>query len=70
MEERLGSSAVFDIDSIGLVKLLTRLNQGEDIAGIGPVRLAKRGMARAFQLVNIFPGMSVAQTIAVAVSRK
>ena len=31
--DRLGSSAVFDIDSIGLIKLLTRLNQGTDLAG-------------------------------------
>ena len=41
--------------------------KGEDIAGLGPVRLAQRGMARAFQLVHIFPSMSVADTIAVAV---
>jgi branched-chain amino acid transport system ATP-binding protein len=41
--------------------------KGEDIAGIGPVKLAKRGMARAFQLVHIFPALTVAQTIAVAV---
>ena len=41
--------------------------KGEDIAGIGPVKLARRGMARAFQLVHIFPAMTVAQTIAVAV---
>ena len=41
--------------------------KGEDIAGIGPVRLAKRGMARAFQLVHIFPALTVAQTIGVAV---
>ena len=41
--------------------------KGHDIAGIGPVRLAKRGMARAFQLVHIFPAMTVAETIAVAV---
>jgi len=41
--------------------------KGEDIAGIGPVALAKRGMARAFQLVHIFPAMTVAETIAVAV---
>ena len=41
--------------------------KGEDIAGIGPVALARRGMARAFQLVHIFPAMTVAQTIAVAV---
>jgi len=41
--------------------------RGEDIAGIGPVVLARRGMARAFQLVHIFPAMTVGQTIAVAV---
>jgi branched-chain amino acid transport system ATP-binding protein len=41
--------------------------KGEDIAGIGPVKLAKRGMARAFQLVHIFPALTVAQTIAAAV---
>ena len=41
--------------------------KGEDIAGIGPVMLAKRGMARAFQLVHIFPELTVGETIAVAV---
>jgi branched-chain amino acid transport system ATP-binding protein len=41
--------------------------QGRDIAGIGPVRLAALGMARSFQLVNIFPGLTVAETLAVAV---
>ena len=41
--------------------------KGQDIAGIGPVKLARRGMARAFQLVHIFPSMTVAETIAVAV---
>jgi len=41
--------------------------KGSDIAGIGPVALAKQGMARAFQLVHIFPAMTVAQTISVAV---
>jgi len=41
--------------------------KGEDIAGIGPVKLAALGMARSFQLVNIFPALTVAETIAVAV---
>ena len=41
--------------------------KGQDIAGIGPVKLARRGMARAFQLVHIFPAMTVAETIAAAV---
>ena len=41
--------------------------KGNDIAGIGPVKLAQRGMARAFQLVHIFPALTVSETIAVAV---
>jgi branched-chain amino acid transport system ATP-binding protein len=40
--------------------------KGEDIAGVGPVILARRGMARAFQLVHIFPALTVGETIAVA----
>ena len=53
----------------GLLKPTTGVVRfkGEDIAGIGPVLLAQRGLARAFQLVHIFPAMSVAETIAVAV---
>ena len=41
--------------------------KGENIAGVGPVALAKRGMARTFQLVQIFPQLTVAETIAAAV---
>jgi branched-chain amino acid transport system ATP-binding protein len=41
--------------------------KGKNIAGIGPVALAERGLARAFQLVQIFPQMTVAETIATAV---
>jgi branched-chain amino acid transport system ATP-binding protein len=41
--------------------------KGQDVAGIGPVKLARLGMARSFQLVNIFPGLTVRETIAVAV---
>jgi branched-chain amino acid transport system ATP-binding protein len=41
--------------------------KGSDVAGVGPVPLAKLGMARSFQLVSIFPALTVAETIAVAV---
>ncbi|MGH7321816.1 MAG: ABC transporter ATP-binding protein [Candidatus Rokuibacteriota bacterium] len=41
--------------------------KGADVAGIGPVRLARLGMARSFQLVSIFPGLTIEETIAVAV---
>lgn len=40
--------------------------RNNDIAGIGPVRLARMGMARTFQLVHIFPELTVGETIAVA----
>ena len=41
--------------------------KGANITGVGPVVLAKRGMARTFQLVQIFPQLTVAETIAAAV---
>jgi branched-chain amino acid transport system ATP-binding protein len=59
-----------------LVNLLTGLLEpsagevlfmGETIAGIGPVELADRGLARAFQLIQIFPKLTVKETIAAAV---
>ena len=40
---------------------------GRDIGGIGPVRLARLGMARSFQLVTIFPGLTVLESLQVAV---
>jgi len=43
------------------------LFMGMNIAGIGPVALADRGVARAFQLIEIFPKLTVAETIAAAV---
>lgn len=51
--------------STGTVKL-----HDTDIAGIGPVELGRRGMARAFQLVNIFPSLTVRETLAVAVASR
>jgi branched-chain amino acid transport system ATP-binding protein len=41
--------------------------RGRDIAGLTPVVLAELGMARGFQLVQIFPRLTVAETIAAAV---
>jgi len=51
--------------TIGEVRFL-----GKDIAGVGPVELARRGMSRAFQLVNIFPALTVRETLAVAVASR
>ena len=41
--------------------------KGRDVAGAGPVRLARLGMARSFQLVSIFPALTVAESLALAV---
>jgi len=38
-----------------------------DIRGIGPVALTRLGMARSFQLVHVFPDLTVAETIEAAV---
>ncbi|HXG04862.1 MAG TPA: ABC transporter ATP-binding protein [Candidatus Binatia bacterium] len=43
------------------------LFKGREVAGIGLGRLAALGMARSFQLVTIFPALTVAETLAVAV---
>ena len=51
--------------TVGEVRFL-----GQDIAGVGPVELARRGMSRTFQLVNIFPALTVRETLAVAVASR
>jgi branched-chain amino acid transport system ATP-binding protein len=43
------------------------LFMGKNIAGVGPVELADHGLARTFQLIQIFPKLTVAETIAAAV---
>jgi branched-chain amino acid transport system ATP-binding protein len=44
--------------------------KGKDIGGIGTVALTRLGMARSFQLVQIFPELTVLETLqAAAVSR-
>jgi branched-chain amino acid transport system ATP-binding protein len=40
---------------------------GQDITGIGPMRLSRLGIARSFQLVTIFPGLTVLDVLRVAV---
>jgi branched-chain amino acid transport system ATP-binding protein len=43
---------------------------GRDVTGVGSVALARHGMARSFQLVQIFPDLTVLETLqAAAVSR-
>jgi branched-chain amino acid transport system ATP-binding protein len=48
--------------SSGVVRFKDR-----DVAGVGRGRLARLGMARSFQLVTIFPALTVEETLAAAV---
>jgi branched-chain amino acid transport system ATP-binding protein len=43
------------------------LFEGEDIAGKGPEELTRLGIARSFQLVHVFPELTVLETLKVAV---
>jgi len=44
--------------------------EGRDVTGLGPVARARLGMARSFQLVQIFPDLTVLETLqAAAVAR-
>lgn len=40
--------------------------RGKDITGLKPHRITRRGLARSFQITNIFPGLSVWENIALA----
>ena len=58
---------------INILTGITRLSAGtvrfkdREVGGIGPVRLARLGMARSFQLVQIFPDLTVLETLQAAV---
>jgi branched-chain amino acid transport system ATP-binding protein len=43
------------------------LFMGKSIAGVGPVSLTDHGLVRSFQLIQIFPQLTVAETIGAAV---
>ena len=59
-----------------LINILTGLTRpsagtvrfkGRDVAGAGPARLARLGLARSFQLVQVFPELTVLETLQAAV---
>ncbi len=41
--------------------------QGGEVTGLGPGRLARMGLVRSFQLVQVFPELTVLETLQVAV---
>jgi branched-chain amino acid transport system ATP-binding protein len=44
--------------------------QGRDITGAGPARRTRLGIGRAFQLTNLFPHLSVAENVRLAVQSR
>src|SRR5262249_59223812 len=40
--------------------------RGEDIAGVPPAVINRRGLAKTFQITNVFPGISVHDNVRVA----
>src|ERR671917_548 len=46
------------------------LLEGEDIAGLRPDQRVGRGLARTFQVNQLFPAMTPLETVALAVSRR
>ena len=44
--------------------------KGREVAGIGPVARARLGMARSFQLIQIFPDLTVLETLQAAVASR
>jgi branched-chain amino acid transport system ATP-binding protein len=46
------------------------LFNGQDITGESPARVARRGIVRSFQISAIFPRMSVAENVRIALQRK
>lgn len=42
---------------------------GKSIVGVGPTRVAKRGIGRTFQNIRLFPGLSVLDNVKVAFDR-
>ncbi|SDE99713.1 ABC transporter ATP-binding protein [Limimaricola pyoseonensis] len=46
------------------------LLDGEQISGLRPAEVNRRGLARSFQITNIFPGITVHENLRLAVMRK
>ena len=63
-----GKSTLFNLvsgrfaPSAGSIRL-----HGEEIAGLRPYRISRRGLSRSFQVTNIFPRMSVFENVRCAV---
>ena len=66
-----GKSTLFNIITGKYRPSLGRIFfDGEDITGLSPYKISRRGLARSFQIINIFPTMNVYQNVRNAILSK
>jgi ABC-type branched-subunit amino acid transport system ATPase component len=66
-----GKTTLFDLLSGYLTPDTGKLVlDGHDITGLGPDQRAWRGLGRSFQDAKLFPGLTIAETIALALERQ
>src|SRR5919197_1527096 len=56
------AAAVLTIGGAGVIRL-----KGEDVTGLAPCQINRRGLSRSFQVTNIFPHLSVWENVRCAV---
>ncbi|MGE5047460.1 MAG: ATP-binding cassette domain-containing protein, partial [Deltaproteobacteria bacterium] len=44
--------------------------RGQDITGLRPHQISRRGITRAFQIINIFPRLTVLESVQLAIQAK
>ena len=66
-----GKTTLFNVVSSALRPTAGRVHyRGEDITGLPPYRIARRGIARKFQVPGIYPSLSVTENLEVAVASR
>ena len=66
-----GKTTLFNVVSGAFRPTAGRVRyEGEDITGLPPYRIARRGIARKFQVPGIYPSLSVTENLEVAVASR
>lgn len=66
-----GKTTVFNLLTKFLAPTAGRIIfEGQDITGVGPAELARRGVCRSFQISAVFPHMTVLQNVRVSLQRR
>jgi branched-chain amino acid transport system ATP-binding protein len=66
-----GKTTLFNVISGKIRPTMGRVRfKGEDITNLSPNVIARRGLARSFQITNIFPNLTVFENVRLAVQQK